>query len=422
VSLVRRPFGWDALATIFPQRLREEEAALLKQCLMQKFPSNQYDLAVHPWQHSRPLSESSAHQKCFEVYNHFLGRTTETNQWRFSLEAAHHASLAGNWTVFRNLTPLFGDLYSLYGKRASLAAQESGSEEMFKLAIHFFEKAIEVDGMDDYAHHYLAYNLDYAALDIKRSGHHYRQAIEIAPSQPWWHSRYISFLVTIGLTADAYAAWVRAQDDLRNGNTGTERRIVEEFHRWVLRLLLHRSHLDFAAEVLRDIPETLRDEVKGVRLMEAMLTSMVEAAEGRDVYPIDVPLSARWVSPRLLTKAEEERPLKSWFAGKIEYVSGDEVGLLLGSRDAGTGEIRYYRSKIPWDSFGEMSDTKISAVEEGDYLELCVFSADDEVSEDIAVVHLVRTHRRLAIDDLPALKPDPRRYLRRQGWIGGKNE
>jgi len=419
LSLVRRPFHWDALRSILPQTLSAEQEAILTQCLMQAYQDGRCELAVRPDWYSPTWRPQQAHASCFSLYGRRLGGAGETNRWRFDLEAGHHASAAGHWDYLERRPPLFGDQYNLFGKRASLAAKESADEELFTLAAHFFEQTLAVDDQDDYAHHYLAYNLDYAALDEARADEHYRRAIEIDSQRPWWHSRYVSFLITTGRAQDARQAWAAALDDLLSVKQTDENRVYEDFHRWVLRLLLHRSQLDFASEVLQDIPESHREGIRGIRLMEGMLASMADAAEGRDVYPMDVPLRERWTAPRLLVPPETDRPRTRWFVGKIEYKTDQAVGLLLAEKPADTDEPSYFRSELTLARFDDLSETKVSAVREGDYFEFYTFAPTDEAGEEEGLIRFARQDPRSAWTDLPPLKPDPRRYLRRAGWIGG---
>lgn len=420
ISLVRRPFAWNALRSILPQ-LRNEEEAILTECLMDRDKDGRLELILRPHWELTQRHTQRAHKQCLKLYQRRLGGANETNRWRFGMEAQHHASSAGDWQYIKKQSPLFCDQYNLFGKRASLAAQASDDEETFKLAVHFFEQTLKIDERDDYAHHYLAYNLDYAALDEKRSDKHYRRAIEIAPERPWWHSRYVAFLITVGRTRDARQAWERAQEDLLTVKSTDAKRVYEDFHRWVLRLLLHRSQLDFAADILRDIPEKYRDDIRGIRLMEGMLASMRDAADGRDVYPMDVPLAERWGAPRLLPPSDPNYHLLiRWFVGRVEYKTDRTVGLFLAESPEASDKPRYFRSELSLEQFADFSETKVSAVSEGDYFEFYTFAAADNGKEEKGVIRFARQDPRASWrDDLPPLRPDPRRYLKRADWIKG---
>ena len=346
-----------------------------------------------------------------------VSRTARPRRYRHG-----HPHAAGRWDEIGKLArPLFPGQYSLYGKRASLAAQRSGDEGTFRVAVHFFEQAKDADEHDDYAHHYLAYNLDYAALDEARSDRHYRRAIELAPRWPWWHSRFVSFLITTGRLEEAREAWSRALDDLAAGMDRDPELVCRSCHVWVLRLLLHRSQLDFAAEVLDSIPPACRDAIPGVHLMAAMLASLRDAEAGLDVYPLDVPLAERWVAPRLLRESERQLEIVRWFAGRIEGVDNESVCMLLAERAPGAESPSYFHSEMARADFEVASETRLSAVAAGDYFEFYLFSAEREEGEPTPLIRFARQDARAAFLDLPPLRPDPRRYLRRKGWTGGEN-
>ena len=59
---------------------------------------------------------------------------------------------------------------------------------------------MELDLTDDYAHHYRAFNLDWIAEDQPTIESEYQRAIELNPRHPWWHSRWINYLITVGKT------------------------------------------------------------------------------------------------------------------------------------------------------------------------------------------------------------------------------
>jgi tetratricopeptide (TPR) repeat protein len=421
VSLVRRPFGWEALKSLFASPLDGDSEAVLKQCLMDRDPSERHVLLVHPDDIPSTELPSRLHHRCLDLYQRQLRQTgtTDPDRWRFGLEAGHHASAAALWDEIKELPrPLFPGQYSIYGKRASLAAQASGDDGTFQIAVHFFEQALAVDEQDDYAHHYLAYNLDYAALDEDRSDRHYRRAIDLAPRWPWWHARYVRFLITTGRLSEAREAWSRALDDLSDGMDADPEWVCRSCHIWVLRLLLHRSQLDFAAEVLADIPAGCWDAIPGVHLLAAMLASMRDAEAGLDVYPLDVPLEERWIAPRLLREAERQRGIERWFAGRIEDVGNRSVRALLAEPAAVAETTSYFHSEIAMETFEKASETRVAAVSEGDYFEFYVFAPDQAGGEPTPLIRFARQDARTVFQDRG---PDPRRYLRRKGWIGGES-
>jgi len=84
----------------------------------------------------------------------------------------------------------------------------SSVEHRYRDAADLYQRIVtDIDPRDPYAWHYLGYNLDQAALDRRGAERAYQEAIALDPENPWWNSRYITFLVGQARIADADSAW-----------------------------------------------------------------------------------------------------------------------------------------------------------------------------------------------------------------------
>ena len=75
-----------------------------------------------------------------------------------------------------------------------------------------FRLAVQLEPEHAYAHHYLAYNLDWLAEETEDLEFHYREAIRLQPTHPWYWSRWISYLATRGRYREAKITWHEALD------------------------------------------------------------------------------------------------------------------------------------------------------------------------------------------------------------------
>jgi hypothetical protein len=234
---------------------------------------------------------------------------------RHELEEVHHLTEAGDAGALLSRSLWFVDQYNALGKALSQMASraprgEPPEEALRRQAIQAYERALAHDASDAYAHHYIAYNLDILAADPARAEREYVVARDLEPTHAWYHSRYIRFLITTAWMTEARAAWERAFDGLGGAPRPLD---YEELHGQVARLLLHRGELDFAREVLEDVPE----EQRASPFWGALHRLLVYLEEERDellVFPPGLSLPERWAKP--LDYKDSTRELKAW---------GDEV-------------------------------------------------------------------------------------------------
>jgi hypothetical protein len=180
---------------------------------------------------------------------------------REELEEIHQLTEAGDAPALITRSLQFVEQYDALGKSLSqraLGAPRDQEESLRRDAVRAYERAAEHDRRDAYAHHYIAYNLDILGIEPERVEQEYVVARDIAPGHPWYHARYIAFLVTTAWTKEAREAWDRALGDLTGSVGSLPPSTYEELHAQVARVLLSRSEVDFAAEVLDDVPDELR--------------------------------------------------------------------------------------------------------------------------------------------------------------------
>jgi tetratricopeptide (TPR) repeat protein len=317
---------------------------------------------------------------------------------RHEMEIVHHLTETGDAAAVFDRSLYFVEQYDKLGKALSIRGVRAHKPAWLRLAIEAYDRALVHDPEDAYAHHYRAYNLDILADDPAAVEAGYRRALAIPPDHVWHHGRLISFLVTSGRPREAYEAWgdaLRAFEGLR-GHAW----LFRELHRTVARLLLHRGRLDFAREVLDDVPGRAGDT--WLAPMRTLLLQLEEAEADQLVFPASVSSESRWNGPHLLV-AEEERPrVRRWMPGRIERANGETI-------------VRFAEQADPAPKFGRRKYTaaqfrrvcpaaKPTMPPAGTFLEIIELQGEDH--------EVIRCHPMTALPDhLPALFPPPDRYL-----------
>lgn len=160
---------------------------------------------------------------------------------------------------------------------------------------------------------------------------------------------------------------------------------------------MHRGRLEFAKEVLDDVPERLGDTWLAPTL--TLLAQLEEAEADQLVFPASVPVPERWSGPHLLVAEEERARVTRWMPGRIEQANGEIV--VRYAEDA----TRFGRRTFTAARFRRACPTaKPTMPPAGTFLEIIEFaSAEHEV---------IRCHPLSATpSSLPALFPPPDRYL-----------
>ncbi len=168
-------------------------------------------------------------------------------------EKVHHAAHGGptSTAMWATQTLPSPELYWDRARRLSIEDRD------YRGAAAVYRRCVERFPEDDYAWHYLAFNLQRAKGVRGEIDHAYRQAIELSPENPWWNSRLVTFLIEDARPSEAAQAWNEAIE--RVDADGTQvcdtPWLAESFHFWVADAWERAGWLHRAATVMRGIPD-----------------------------------------------------------------------------------------------------------------------------------------------------------------------
>jgi hypothetical protein len=263
---------------------------------------------------------------------------------REELEEIHQLTEAGDARALLDRSLQFVEQYDALGKslsRSALRAPRDQQEALRRDAVRAYERAIEHDPEHAYAHHYVAYNLDILGTEPARVEREYVAARDLDPGHPWYHSRYIGFLVTTAWLKEARSAWDRALGDLTERAGSLTSATYEELHAQVARVLLSRSEVDFAAEVLEDVPAELRAEPWWGALHQLQVC-LDEDRDERLVFPPTLALDLRWRDgPHLPPDVGDLLEVERWRPGRVSGRDGQVVVLRVARWPEGSAEPRF---------------------------------------------------------------------------------
>jgi tetratricopeptide (TPR) repeat protein len=321
------------------------------------------------------------------------------------LEGFHHAASAARPSASQVFKPFFVEQLHTQGKVLSKQCANHAA------AANVFEQAILIDDADDYAHHYLAYNLDWQAADEDRTDREYLRAVELNKEHPWWWSRRINFLITTGRLSDAKKSWSDAAEALGLVFAEESESVYRALNLWVARLLLHRGQLEFAQQVLASVPGPVRERDTQFRALDRLLETLREAERGRGVFPWSV-LPDRWWHPfPNLTFPPElnGEALMQWNPARVEDVDDENVWLIVGRKRPGEAPT-YGHLALPRDRFdGASPDVKSADLTANRFLELAFYGSQGTLQVRCHPVDVTMDR------DLPGFDPpDTRRYLKQK--------
>lgn len=212
-------------------------------------------------------------------------------------------------------------------------------------AASLYEDLLREDPGDAYSHHYLAWNLDQAGKDGRTARREYQQAIDLERDNPWYNSRYITFLRDNGFRRDARDAWQRAKQHVLTGSWASKIKLPIHFHYWIARSAIDVGDLDLARDVLGTLTTHDVDKYKRLSELREELAQYEEIARlGEPVYPAEVPVSERWGAPQLLpdqravksTRGKSSRLIQArlvdWHPGRVHSIENGTVTLVLSDR------------------------------------------------------------------------------------------
>lgn len=266
--------------------------------------------------------QQSIHKSLFQVVE------ARANGGLFcNLECLEHWALAGNTLSPGNRQIHFVEQLHQIGFTLSYRyRQHAKAVEVYRMALGF-------DPNNARSHHYLAFNLDWNAEQPDEVEYHYQEAVRANDEHPWYHSRWISYLVTRGQNKKARVAWQNAINALSVSEESPDW-IFKSLHRWVARWMLHWGELGTAESILNSIRPELRNESSVKRLYD-LLAALRLAEEGIAVFPLSVPQSRWWIAAGhtgLPVEVDGQRLV--WYPARINAVEEGIVYLTVGKPDS----------------------------------------------------------------------------------------
>jgi tetratricopeptide (TPR) repeat protein len=411
LALLRIPATLDLLTTMGVEGLSTPSRALLMDVLLYEETGSWWlhELVAHQVNENHWLKRQEtldAHRRAASWYQRRFGEVASTDDpqaLRLEAECVHHLTEAGE-DATGTARYFFVEQLDALGKRLSLAGRR-------REAVACYRRALSHEPNDAYAHHYLAFNLDWEAQQPSDVDQHYRKAIELKPRHPWYHCRLISFLIVRGRLLEANGAWKRAVGSLTPGMMYADSTVTDHLHQHVARLLLYRADLDFAAAVLGDVPGA-DQSAQWFAVLSRALELLREVERDEAVFPPRVDRARPWDGPHLLT-AQERARVSKWWPGRVAAADKTGVHVRIAQRDQ-RGDAKY-----GWRDFSERgfraacsryANEKVP-VPTGIYVEIIKLKGG---SEQI-LVHDPVTAQDLG---LGSITPDPDRYVRAASIAG----
>ena len=339
------------------------------------------------------------HRRLFEVATRHADVASAV---RHEAEMVHHLTEAGCVDQLAESHVYFVEQFDALGKSLSL-------KKRFSDAVTAYERALSHDDQDSYAHHYLAYNLDVPGKAPSRVDENYRSAVQLRPQHPLYQSRYILFLLTRGRSNEAREQWAEALARLMPGGPSEDEAIYRSLHCPIARLLLHRSNLAFAREVLEDAPPAVRARASWWRALKKLLVQLIEAQENQVVFPPSIAVEARWKGPHLVDHSDRAG-VKRWCPGRIAAIEDGTIHIRIASRAPKTGVVEF-----GWRDFSANELRRLSpTVARGLSLPVGTFVEIVEFKKPRPSRKVILGHKLTQPEDsaLPTLQLNPDRYIR----------
>ncbi|WP_437720602.1 hypothetical protein [Sorangium sp. So ce861] len=330
---------------------------------------------------------------------------------REEMEEIYQLTRMGDAAALLARSLQFVEQYDALGKSLSqkaLGAPPEQEEKLRRDAVRAYERAIEHDARDAYAHHYIGYNLDLLGAEPERVEREYVKARDLDPGHPWHHGRYVGFLVTRAWMEEAREAWERALGDLADAGGPLQPAVYEELHAQVARLLLARSELDFAADVLEDVPGELRAN-PWWRALHQLHVCLEEDRDERLVFPPVVALEDRWNGPHLIAGVQDLDKVQQWRPGRVIGRDARVVLLQVAQRLAPSSEATLSPLHVDLRALRDEWHAQPAGLAVGTFVELIEYLDGTKALKTWDR----RSSSFEAIPDLPRLFPAPDRYIRR---------
>jgi tetratricopeptide (TPR) repeat protein len=292
-------------------------------------------------------TEESAHQT-LAAYHRELDGAVSPNALSHAaaiawLEKTHHLANAGAAAEleWRQQAKVGRDQYWECARRLSREGRYSDASALYQECLDQF-------GDDSYTHHYLGFNLDHARADLAQVRSHYKTAVAMDPENPWWNSRWVTFLIGHGTLREAKEELARALSTLDPDDDRIEGSpwLALHFHRWVIRRWLALGYVGEARDVLELIPAQWIAQNRDLAVVAQLVGDAEESVElGEAVYPPGTLVAERWspsVTPEL--NGGGSRRIR-WFPGRVVSASDAEVVLVLADPSTHTAFRVVYPAK-----------------------------------------------------------------------------
>ncbi len=205
-------------------------------------------------------------------------------------------------------------------------ARKLSQDGRYSEAVSLYELCVSAEPDNDYAQHYLAFNMDRAGESPERAERSFALARRLDPGNGWWNGRLVTFYVGLARYTEAEEAYRAARVNLSKSGTLSPR--FSELAYWVATAWLDRGEVARARLAFDDIALAERDR-RTVSELEARLIDAEEVRRlGRSVRPPVLVGAARW-RPIQLPSTRRGCELKAWFGGRVAEIDGEEVRVVL---------------------------------------------------------------------------------------------
>jgi tetratricopeptide (TPR) repeat protein len=263
---------------------------------------------------------AEVHRILFEHHRELAQSDHGSDAGRHAAEALFHIGALGEEALVDTVPVMFVEQLNALGRELSKAHRDHFN------AAAIFLRAIQLDSSNDYAQHYRGFNLDFQGEERAEVAERYGNALDIDPSNPWWHARRVTFLADTGELSAARAAWDRAESQASPGSHAE----YTDLHSWVAGALLHQGELTFADYVLGGVPAWA--ETEEITDLRRAVDARILAQDTGTVVPAPRSWGEWWSEgPTMLANRDTEgRLLISWIAGRVDVVDEDGVHLRAG--------------------------------------------------------------------------------------------
>lgn len=272
---------------------------------------------------STELPLESAHESLHAHFKSLDGKADPrevegVQEMRAWLERAHHAAHLPDDAAWNELEPPCAEFYWARARWLSKVSKRYGA------AADVYQRGVIHFKDDDYGSHYFAWNAERDARPSAVVEPAYRRAIEINPTNRWWNSRLVTFLIS-------RAQYDRAEVEYYEGlarlqSAGTEASLARAYHLWIVRAWLDAGEITRARTVFDDIPEEALHDSVIASLQRRLLDSEEAESLGESVYPAAQRLGDRWKRPALLAEEFDGKPLTHWYPAHVLEV-GETISL-----------------------------------------------------------------------------------------------